>query len=227
MIREERFLAFRRKFSDPILSGLTVFLALLIFALVPLQATIGFDFAPLGGAVVVVMVAGIYVLSASAAVLVPIAVAVALHFLLMLFRERHDPLHPHIYLVASLWLTLSLTFGFVVARAVLAKGRVTVHRIIGAVLLYMLIALLFDSLYLFIGAAVPGAFDNLAFEDTPRLGADVIYFSFTTLTSVGYGDMFPIHPIARSVCNLESICGQLFPAILIARLVSLHVEQSK
>ncbi len=73
MIREERFLAFRRKFSDPILSGLTVFLALLLFALVPLQATIGFDFMPLGVVVVVVMVAGIYVLSASAAVLVPIA----------------------------------------------------------------------------------------------------------------------------------------------------------
>lgn len=227
MIREQRFLAFRRKFSDPILSGLTAVLALLLFLLAPFQAMIGFDFTPLGVVVVMVMVAGIYVLSASLAVLIPLGVAVVLHFLLMLLRDRHDTLHPHVYLIASLWLTLSLTFGFVVARAVLAKGRVTIHRIVGAVLLYMLVALLFVSLYLFIGAAIPDAFDNLAVVDSPRLIADVIYFSFTTLTSVGYGDMFPVHPIARSICNLESICGQLFPAILIARLVSLHADQGK
>jgi hypothetical protein len=227
MIQNERLLAFRGRFSDPILTGLTIFLAVLLFALVPLQATIGFDFTPLGAAVVAVMAAGVYVLSARWIVLLPIGIAVALHFSLKQFREQQGALHPHIYLIASLWLTLSLTFALVVARAVFAKGPVTVHRIIGAILLYMLVAMIFVSLYLFIGEAFPGAFDNLAISDSPRLGADVIYFSFTTLTSVGYGDMFPVHPLARSLCNLESICGQLFPAILIARLVSLHVEETK
>jgi hypothetical protein len=227
MTRNERLLAFREKFSDPILTGLTIFLAVLLFALVPLQATIGFAFTPLGVVVVAVMAAGVYVLSARWIVLVPIAVAIALHFALKLFREQQGALHPHIYLIASLWLTLSLTFALVVARAVFAKGPVTVHRIIGAILLYMLVALIFVSLYLFIGEAFPGAFVHLVIADSPRLGADVIYFSFTTLTSVGYGDMFPVHPLARSLCNLESICGQLFPAILIARLVSLHVEETK
>ncbi|MDI9847528.1 ion channel [Rhodoblastus sp. 17X3] len=227
MIRNERFLAFREKFGDPILTGLTIFLAVLLFALVPIQATIGFAFTPLGVLVVAVMAAGVYVLSARWIVLIPIAVAVVMHFTLKLVREQQGALHPHIYLIASLWLTLSLTFALVVARAVFAKGPVTIHRIIGAVLLYMLIALIFVALYLFIGETFPGAFENLVIADSPRLGADTIYFSFTTLTSVGFGDMFPIHPIARSLCNLESICGQLFPAILIARLVSLHIEQAK
>ncbi len=72
-----------------------------------------------------------------------------------------------------------------------------------------------------------GSFVHMTIADTPRLGADVTYFSLTTLTSVGYGDITPAQPIARSLCNLESICGQLYPAILLARLVSLHVEQRK
>jgi hypothetical protein len=227
MIRNERLLVFREKYSDQILTGLTLFLAVLLFVLVPLQATIGFDFTPLGMLVVVVMAAGVYVLSARWIVLIPIGIALIMHFSLKLFREHQGGLHPQIYLIASLWLTLSLTFALVVARAVLAEGAVTIHRIIGAILLYMLVALIFVALYLFIGEAFPGAFVNLVIADSPRLGADAIYFSFTTLTSVGYGDMFPVNPIARSLCNLESICGQLFPAILIARLVSLHVEQAK
>jgi hypothetical protein len=49
--------------------------------------------------------------------------------------------------------------------------------------------------------------------------SNLIYFSFVTLTTTGYGDIFPVHPIARSLCNLESIFGQLYPATLIARLV--------
>lgn len=227
MIRRARFLAFRRKFSDPILTGLTVSLLLLLFVLVPLQATIGAAFAPFGIAVIAVMLVGLYVLSARWIIGIPIALAIALHLVLVRFRDDGNTLQPHLYLVASLWLTLSATFALVVARAVFAGGLVTTHRIIGAVLLYMLVALVFVSLYIFIGAAFPGAFVNLSFAENPRLPADVIYFSFVTLTSVGYGDIFPAHPIARSLCNLESICGQLYPAVLLARLVSLHVEQRK
>jgi hypothetical protein len=52
----------------------------------------------------------------------------------------------------------------------------------------------------------------------------LIYFSFVTLTTVGYGDILPMHPVARSLCNLESIIGQLYPATLLARLVSLEIE---
>ena len=52
----------------------------------------------------------------------------------------------------------------------------------------------------------------------------MIYFSFVTLTTVGYGDIVPIHPVARSLCNLELIIGQLYPATLLARMVSLEIE---
>jgi hypothetical protein len=227
MIRKARFLAFRRKYSDPILSGLTFVLVVLLFVLVPLQAEAGASFLPLGVAVILVMIAGVFVLSGNWLVLAPIGAAIVMEVVVARRREYGAGPHPHIYLIGSLWLTLSLTFVIVVARAVFARGLITMHRVVGGVLIYLLLAMIFVSLYLFVGEALPGAFQNLDIADSPHLAADVIYFSFVTLTSVGYGDIVPIHPIARSLCNLESICGQLFPAILIAGLVSRHIEDRK
>jgi hypothetical protein len=57
----------------------------------------------------------------------------------------------------------------------------------------------------------------------PALASNLIYFSFVTLTTTGYGDVFPLHPIARSLCNLEAVIGRLYPATLLARLVTLEM----
>ena len=54
--------------------------------------------------------------------------------------------------------------------------------------------------------------------------AKLLYFSFITLTSVGFGDIVPVHPVAQTLAMLEALIGQLFPAILLARLVSLEIE---
>ena len=56
--------------------------------------------------------------------------------------------------------------------------------------------------------------------------AHFVYFSFVTLTTVGYGDVIAVHPIARSLVTVEALIGQLFPAILLARLVSLELLHS-
>jgi hypothetical protein len=53
------------------------------------------------------------------------------------------------------------------------------------------------------------------------------YFSFATLTTVGYGDVLPVHPLARSLSSLEAIIGQLYPATLLARLVTLELEDRR
>jgi hypothetical protein len=58
-------------------------------------------------------------------------------------------------------------------------------------------------------------------------GAALTYFSFATLTTTGYGDLVPVHPLARSLANLEAVIGQLFPATLLARIVALHLEHSR
>jgi hypothetical protein len=72
-----------------------------------------------------------------------------------------------------------------------------------------------------------GAISGLAPASDPKIISDLTYFSFVTLTSTGYGDILPVHPLVRSLCNLEAIIGQLFPATLLARLVTLELEHRR
>ena len=71
---------------------------------------------------------------------------------------------------------------------------VTYHRIVGAILLYLLIAVAFGTLFIFVGLPFPDAFKGITFEDNPGLANSVFYLSFVTLTSTGYGDIVPVHP---------------------------------
>ena len=56
--------------------------------------------------------------------------------------------------------------------------------------------------------------------------ARLVYFSYITMTSVGFGDITPISPVACTLSMVQALIGQLFPAILLARLVSLEIEDS-
>lgn len=104
-------------------------------------------------------------------------------------------------------------------------GRITYHRIVGAILVYLLIAVAFATLFTFIGLLIPTAFNGIEFEDDRSLASEIFYLSFVTLTTTGYGDIVPMHPLARSLCNIEAIIGQLYPATLLARLVTLELGE--
>ena len=122
------------------------------------------------------------------------------------------------------WLIIAATLGIVVARAVFGAGRITYHRIIGATLLYLLIAVAFAATFAVVGLSIPDAFKGIAFEDDSALASVLFYLSFVSLTSTGYGDIVPVHPLARSLCNIESVIGQLYPATILARLVTLELR---
>jgi hypothetical protein len=91
--------------------------------------------------------------------------------------------------------------------------------------LYLLIAIGFAALFAFVGLTTPNAFKGVKFEDNAALASEVFYLSFVTLTTTGYGDIIPIDPLARSLCNLEAVIGQLYPATLLARLVTLELQR--
>lgn len=114
-----------------------------------------------------------------------------------------------------------------VAGHVFAPGRVTVHRVRGAILLYLNVAALFAIAYGALAMYVAGAFVFPAHMSVNILDhgttAAFSYFSLATITTTGYGDIAPFHPLARSLANLEAVIGQLFPATLLTRLVSLHM----
>jgi hypothetical protein len=112
----------------------------------------------------------------------------------------------------------------------LREGPTTSHRITGAVAAYLLIGLIWSLAYSLIALRIPGAF-NIQELLTPGQGetlqSHLFYFSFITLTTLGYGDIVAVHPMARTLVILEGVVGQLFPAILIARLVSLQVQSKQ
>jgi hypothetical protein len=119
-------------------------------------------------------------------------------------------------------------FTMVVLWQVNRKGPVTGHRVRGAVAGYLLLALSCAYAYALIDLLIPGAFQMSAADLQSRKASDAfLYFSIVTLTTLGYGDITAVHPVARSVVMMEALLGQLYPAILIARLVTLQMEARK
>jgi hypothetical protein len=195
---------------------------LLLFVFAPLQAADIIAFEALGFAAALVLIISTVAMSGS---LVALGLMLFAFFLngATVLKRAFDPSIIDVSLIASGWIIVAATLGVAVARDVFAPGRVSVHRIIGAVALYLIIAVIFSGLFAITGVLSPNAFANLTVTDSPALASNVIYFSFVTLTSIGYGDIVPVHPIARSLSNLETVIGQLYPATLLARLVSLQL----
>jgi Ion channel len=105
-------------------------------------------------------------------------------------------------------------------------GRVTGYRVIGGIAGYLLIGYTWAYAYQLLLQHVPDAiqFGRGMADSLPVQPKHLIYFSFTTLTTVGYGDVAPAHPIARSLAVAEALVGQLYLAILIATLVGMALQ---
>ena len=112
----------------------------------------------------------------------------------------------------------------VVARVAFGPGPVTIHRVMGGVIVYLSIGLIFASAYRAAAVLLQPSFSGLPANRREAL-SELLYFSLSTLTTTGFGDIVPLHPFVRSLANLEAVIGQLFPATLLARLVSLHTAK--
>lgn len=113
---------------------------------------------------------------------------------------------------------------------VIRSRTVTTDVIFGSIAVYLLFGFVMAMTYqlangIDAGNIITGITDVAGSSDRQGGFADYLYFSFVTLTSVGYGDLAPISPAARSLAMFEGIVGQLYVAILIARLVGIHVAQ--
>jgi len=215
----------RQKYRDRLLTLLAILLLLTMFVFAPLQALNIFIFQGFAIAALLAIIGSMLIISDHPAALAVMSICLAANIVVFVLRLLYPPWPVNLYILAAAWLVIAITLGIVVAQAVFRRGRVTYHRIVGAILLYLLIAVIFGTLFTFVGLAVPDAFKGITFEDSPALANSIFYLSFVTLTSTGYGDIVPVHPIARSLCNLESVIGQLFPATLLARLVTLELRQ--
>jgi Ion channel len=212
----------RDRWGDPLLTALTGLLVVMLFVVAPIQALGLFVFQAFELFLAVILVGGVFIVSGSRIAVAAMVGALVMATVGAVLRIK-SPSLLDLNLFAGSWLIMGLTLGLVVARAVFAAGRITYHRVMGAVLLYLTVAVIFAALFTVVGTMVPKAFNGMAVEDSPALASNLIYFSFATMTTTGYGDVSPVHPLARSLCNLEAVFGQLYPATLLARLVTLEL----
>lgn len=113
--------------------------------------------------------------------------------------------------------------GTVILIRTFSKGHLTINRVQGAIIVYLLIGLAFGLLYHGIYLLnEPNAFRGLVTFHR----SEFIYFSMTSLTTLGFGDIVPVNVFARVCSNMEALNGQLYPAILIARLVSMEFNST-
>ena len=214
----------RRKYSDWLLTALTILLTLVIFVVTPLQAVGYHAFQGLAIVGLLVNIGGIIIISTSPLALALMGFAVTANVAVYVLRLHPIAWDYSLHLLAAAWLIISTTLGTVVARAVFGRSRVNYHRIVGAALLYLLVAVGFATLFAFVALTIPDAFKGLALKDDGALVSELLYLSIASLTTTGYGDIVPLHPLARALCNFEAVVGQLYPATLLARLVTLEVR---
>jgi len=113
------------------------------------------------------------------------------------------------------------------AKNVLFCEQVDRNTIVGAICLYLLIGLIWSLLYLFIAQAVPGAFNGIAQGLWYENFSALTYYSYVTLTTLGYGDISPIAPVARFLVYMEAIVGVFYMAILVASLISIRLADKQ
>jgi hypothetical protein len=118
-----------------------------------------------------------------------------------------------------------LLFARTTLMVVFYGGAVTLSRVQGGVAAYLLLGIAWAFAYQAIVLGNPHALHFPQPSDAQNLSQTLIYFSFITMTTLGYGDIFPISPLARAVVTGEALVGQLFPAIFIAAMVSLAMRQ--
>jgi hypothetical protein len=128
------------------------------------------------------------------------------------------------YLFTSFFFAFAL-FGIV--RTVLS-GRATTHAILGAVCGYLLLGLVWSLVYSAVETLAPGSFGRSASDGAAPLDRSALsYYSFVTLSTVGYGDITPNTPLARTLSWIEAVTGQFYLAVLVAGLVGFKVSQGQ
>ncbi len=204
---------------------LTLLLAIQIMSLFVMPGMRSVGFSPpriVTIAVLLVFVGLAAILSRSRAAKVMLVASVALTIAGGVWRSEHANLLTNAVSTMGQVLT-QLSLLWVVASAVFGPGRTTYHRILGGIVMYLGIGMLFTSLDILLAQSISGAFTHIP-DDSFGQRETLTYFSFSTLTTGSFGDIIPVHPIARNLANMESICGQLFPATLLARIVGLHAS---
>lgn len=121
-----------------------------------------------------------------------------------------------VFLIAAAW---------IVGENVLLTGEVDFNIIVGSVALYLLIGLIWSILYTMLLEFAPNSFAGIEAGPWYDNMATTTYFSFVTLTTLGYGDISPVKPIAEVLVILEAVVGMFYMAVIVASLIGAHRDK--
>ncbi|CAH0992621.1 hypothetical protein SIN8267_02754 [Sinobacterium norvegicum] len=155
-----------------------------------------------------------------------IAVLIVVYIILAILQfvfliEEND----YLFLILLLVFFVGTAYG--IAKKVLFSGHVDLNEVIGSIAIFLLIGLIWAVLYLMIIELSPTAFNGLEQSNWVGNFSEAAYFSFVTLTTLGYGDISPDHAFARVVVYLESIVGVFYMAVVVASLINANQKEIK
>ncbi|MDX2505395.1 MAG: ion channel [Gammaproteobacteria bacterium] len=108
----------------------------------------------------------------------------------------------------------------------LFSGQITSNSIIGSICIFLLLGLIWVMLYLLVAEFIPDAFSGVEQTSWKQNLPDFIYFSFVTLTTLGFGDLLPLSPLARFLVYMEAVVGVFYMAIVVSSLVGAALSDS-
>ena len=202
------------------LSGMFILLTIMQFVLIPIFGSYSWFMVVLNIFWMLFLMAGIFSLATTNKQALLISI-IPLLFIIFSWINVFDP--SLIILIIELILSIStlLLLIILVLKKVFEPGPITAHRIIGSIVIYMLMAQLWTVVYIYFYNNIPGSFQLSLppFESNSSI-ANFLYFSYITISTTGFGEIVPLHPLARALVNVEAIFGVLYPVVLIGRLVS-------
>ncbi len=151
-----------------------------------------------------------------------------LEFTADLIVEFNPSFSPRVWDTALKVFCMAILVVMTLRHTFLLPGPVSVHRVMGGIAAYLLIGVTWAFVYKLLLGSIP---DAIHFQTPLAVGVAtgepgrLIFFSFENLTTVSYGDAYPVHRIARSLTTAEALIGQLYPAILIATLVGMALQE--
>jgi voltage-gated potassium channel len=218
-----------RTVRTPNLGRFQALLATMLLLMIALPAFSGNEEpSPLAGILLSgLLVAGVYAVSRRRRVLIG-ALALALPALAFEWISYHSRSRAaDIADLALLAIFVAFVAG-VILLEILRETHVTMDTVFGGICIYLLAGVAWALVHDAIEAGSPGSYLIAGQPFTLSQGGharfpEFSYFSFVTLTTLGFGDIVPVHRLARALCTLEAVIGQLYVAIFVARLVGLHL----
>jgi hypothetical protein len=182
--------------------------------------------AGLGAAAVLIPIASVFTLTTGRRGYRVIPVALGTVTLVGIFEDTAGfEIVPRFAVEVSALLLFAYTTVFVL-RSVLRSDRVTGDTLCGAIAVYLMMGLTWSFAHLLLQHLRPGSYRVVAGGMRSANSLELLYFSYVTLATLGYGDVVPVTDGARSLAVLEALGGTIYLAILVARLIGLHLAHS-